>query len=147
MSPAVWTNNPFPGECVLGGTISSGLRCWQRMENAMHDKYWSTKCGINKPWLGEEKGRWCMWRFVHPLMGSDPTHIELFLSTRTEKIKYNCHACSGCDPGRWDYWTPMQHIHRCKHYQLNTLSLSLTHTHTHTHCNQIHAWDKNLCKH
>lgn len=124
MSPAVWTNNPFPGGCVPGGIISDGLRCWRRMENAMHNKYWSSRRVINKPWLGEEKGRWSTWRLVQGMSG--------YFYLRTHNTLR--HTNNG-DPGRWDYSSTNTDA---AHAQVQTKAIKHTPHFTHTTIRYMH---------
>lgn len=141
MSPAVWTNNPSPGGCVPGGIISDGSRCWQRTENAMHNKYWSSGRVINELWLGAKKkkageahegwsARWCdgnparrRWLFLPPRH----THTHTPAVTLEDEIT--------AAP------TLTQHTHRCKQRQLNAHIISRAHTRH----NPMHAWDKDRC--
>ena len=122
MSPAVWTNTPFPGGCVPGGIICDGLRCWQRMENAMHNKYWSSGRMINTPWLGEEKGRWSTRRLVHFLMW--PRSWAGYFYLRTHR--------------RWPWKMRLQPGTNtdAAHAQVQTKAIKHTHSVTNTHTPQ-----------
>lgn len=136
MSPAVWTNNPPPGGWVPGGITADGSRCWRRMENAMHNKYWSSRRVINEPWLGgREKGRWRLVR-----SGFNPEHVELFSPSPTLGHAQTTRS----DPGRWDYRSTNTDA---AHTQVQTKAIkhTLTRTHTYTRHNQLHAGDKNQC--
>lgn len=137
MSPAVWTNNPFPGGCVPGGIISDGLRCWRRTENAMHNKYWSGRRVIDTLWLGGEKGRWSTWRLVHALMWlQSRASRPIFTSSHT-----HTHTNTGDDPRKWDYSSTNTDAALA---QVQTKAIKRAHiisharTHTHTSIRYMH---------
>lgn len=135
MSPAVWTNNPFPAGCVPGGNVSDDLRCWLRMENAMHNKYWSSRRVINKLWLEEEKGRWSTWKLVHSLMWQRSA-AYFYLGTQITLRHLNTHTG---DPARWHY----SDTHTdAAHAQVQTKAIKDTHNSTHKH---TLAQDKDWC--